>query len=307
MPRLLVINAKIALDFHFERAIVIGRHVSSSLPLPDSEVSRRHAQISPRGDAWVVTDLGSSNGIFINGEQVDDAVLQSGDEVITGGTIILFEPPQRAKPKSLLSRHGKQIWKTFEEPETYEPAHVAAFSPVELDEVIKGWLTQRPVPGRLELPILVKNEALQIALALDRKNTPGQLAEDIIEKIRLRLGGDRLTMHTLTPDKKHMHLIAAWSNKSESPQQEQDTPREVLRVCLEAERAVYCRDVDADYRFRHLAESPRYSHVQSFLAIPLVAGQHYTGFLYCEAHRGGARYDFDSLVEAYLYTSLFAK
>jgi two-component system, NtrC family, sensor kinase len=305
LPRLLVVNAKIALDFHFERAVMIGRHVGSSLPLPDSEVSRRHAQLSPRGTDWIVTDLGSSNGIYVNGKQCDQAVLSEGDEIIVGGSILLFNPPQRAKPYSLLSKHGKALWEKFEAPEDYEPACVTSFSPVELNELVKGWLSHRPQPGKLELPMLVKNETLQCALMLDQHTDRAKLANAILEKIRFRMGGDRLVLHEMHEGKTQMHTLAHWSNTP--GEKKLDVPREVLRVCLEFEHAVFCHDVDADFRFRHLTDSPLYRHVQSFVAIPVVGGSHYYGFLYGEAHRGGARYDFEGLMEAWLYLTMFAK
>lgn len=56
----------------------VGRDEGSDICLPDGSVSRHHAEIEYRGDEWFIFDLNSSNGIRINGIQVPNARLQSG-------------------------------------------------------------------------------------------------------------------------------------------------------------------------------------------------------------------------------------
>jgi adenylate cyclase len=67
------------------RPIVVGRAVTSDLPIYDPTVSRRHAEVVLRNGSVSVRDLGSSNGTFINGTQItDQAVAQDGDTVTFG-------------------------------------------------------------------------------------------------------------------------------------------------------------------------------------------------------------------------------
>ncbi len=61
-----------------------GRSEKSDLFLGDVTVSRRHAHFVVEGDELRVRDLGSTNGIYVNMEPVDEATLQPGDEVIIG-------------------------------------------------------------------------------------------------------------------------------------------------------------------------------------------------------------------------------
>ena len=49
---------------------IIGRSRDCDIVLDDSNVSRRHAEIRPRGDGWTITDLGSTNGVRVNGRDV---------------------------------------------------------------------------------------------------------------------------------------------------------------------------------------------------------------------------------------------
>jgi hypothetical protein len=72
---------------------VIGRSRECDIVLDDSNVSRRHAQISPSGaTGWLIKDLGSTNGVRVNGRTVDGPhPLESGDRVEFGTVDVRFE------------------------------------------------------------------------------------------------------------------------------------------------------------------------------------------------------------------------
>ena len=55
-----------------EETITIGRLPSCDIPVPDPNVSRKHAEIRPSGDGYVVIDLGSTNGTRVNGATVGE-------------------------------------------------------------------------------------------------------------------------------------------------------------------------------------------------------------------------------------------
>jgi pSer/pThr/pTyr-binding forkhead associated (FHA) protein len=69
----------------------VGRDTESAVFLDDVTVSRRHATVERReGDGWFVRDVGSLNGTYVNGEQVDETKLASGDEVQIGKFKLTF-------------------------------------------------------------------------------------------------------------------------------------------------------------------------------------------------------------------------
>jgi hypothetical protein len=75
-----------------DRPITIGRHAECSVPLNDQNVSRRHAQITPGGGAYVVIDLGSTNGTMVNGTRINgEHRLADGDILSFGSTYVRFE------------------------------------------------------------------------------------------------------------------------------------------------------------------------------------------------------------------------
>ena len=67
-----------------------GRHPDSDIFLDDVTVSRRHAEFRREGGEFVVIDVGSLNGTYVNREPVDQAVLVNGDEVQIGKFRLVF-------------------------------------------------------------------------------------------------------------------------------------------------------------------------------------------------------------------------
>ncbi|MGV8966145.1 MAG: FHA domain-containing protein [Cellulomonas sp.] len=71
---------------------VAGRSVDADIFLDDVTVSRRHAEFVRENDDFVVRDIGSLNGTYINRTRIDSAVLRSGDEVQIGKYRLTFHP-----------------------------------------------------------------------------------------------------------------------------------------------------------------------------------------------------------------------
>lgn len=64
--------------------ITVGRVPDNQIQLDDFTVSRQHAIFVRQGDAWLVRDLGSLNGTYVNNVRVDESVVRHGDEVQVG-------------------------------------------------------------------------------------------------------------------------------------------------------------------------------------------------------------------------------
>lgn len=68
----------------------VGRHPDNEVFLDDVTVSRRHAEFRRDGAHFVIHDAGSLNGSYLNGDRVDTAVLEHGDEVQIGKYKLVF-------------------------------------------------------------------------------------------------------------------------------------------------------------------------------------------------------------------------
>ena len=76
--------------FPFYAKMIIGRHSTNDIPLPDRTVSKRHAVLGRVRGQVVVKDLGSRNGTFVNGEKVEKAILSCGDRLKVGSVMLRF-------------------------------------------------------------------------------------------------------------------------------------------------------------------------------------------------------------------------
>jgi hypothetical protein len=91
-----------------DRALDIGRDQAMPVALPqDTQASRRHARIAPQNGVAVVEDLGSTNGTFVNDQQIySPHQLGPGDRVRIGLTVFELRSPQQvqARPSAVRPR-----------------------------------------------------------------------------------------------------------------------------------------------------------------------------------------------------------
>lgn len=91
----------------------LGRHPTNSIQLLDKIVSKEHCIIERRGVQYVLRDLGSLNGTYVNGERViGERPLRHGDEIALGSTRAKIEDPPAAAPNPYQVAHTQpqQAW-----------------------------------------------------------------------------------------------------------------------------------------------------------------------------------------------------
>ena len=76
-------------------SVLVGRDPSCAIPIADERISRRHLQVAydETQERHVAVDVGSSNGVFVNGERLvrgSERVLGHGDEIVIGGSTLRY-------------------------------------------------------------------------------------------------------------------------------------------------------------------------------------------------------------------------
>jgi len=76
-----------------EDPVIFGRGTDAGFILEDDVASRHHAEIRPTADGWIITDLDSANGTFVNETAIQRHRLQHGDIIAIGDTRLVFKDP----------------------------------------------------------------------------------------------------------------------------------------------------------------------------------------------------------------------
>ncbi len=74
-----------------EDDVTIGRHAGCDLVVPDPKVSSKHAVIRSQNDQWWIYDLNSSNGLYVDEEEIDATILEEGNRVTIGESVFVFK------------------------------------------------------------------------------------------------------------------------------------------------------------------------------------------------------------------------
>lgn len=79
-------------EFELGKArVTIGRATTNDIPLSDGRISRMHARLECSRNTCTLVDMGSSNGTFVNGQRVEQALLQPGDVISLGGLRLRYD------------------------------------------------------------------------------------------------------------------------------------------------------------------------------------------------------------------------
>jgi pSer/pThr/pTyr-binding forkhead associated (FHA) protein len=110
-------------QFEITQPVVIGRDHTADLVIDDTQASRRHARVEPTGHGAVVEDLNSTNGTFINDNELHGrAELGPDDELLIGVTVMQVRTPQSVQAQPSAVRAVPPAFSTPESRPTYTDA-----------------------------------------------------------------------------------------------------------------------------------------------------------------------------------------
>ena len=168
--------------------ITIGREEGNAVQLNDDRVSRFHIKIQEDNRQLVLTDLESTNGTRVNGEDIQLRILRHGDLIAVGRSVLLFGSRDEIAQRLETLRNGSR---TDSEPVDSDAAeHIEQASPLDYE---LNWNQDQDVQATLH--ILQPPE-------LPRRLTPGQAAQlsELIEYLHVRI---RRMLETVDIDEQH--------------------------------------------------------------------------------------------------------
>jgi signal transduction histidine kinase len=290
VPRLIVIKGADE-GKQFELAgdhVTAGRDSSSKVRLCDTEVSRRHAEFVRAPEGYRLLDVGSANGTFVNGQGVRDVLLQPGDQIRIGQTVLVYsagrsEPPppgDLADQISLIARQDLEL----------SSAVVRTIGEAEASRLLARpekaegkWLKE----ALANLSVMYETvQAVSHILDLN------QLLDRIMELIFKSLEADRgcVMLRTAPPDgaaADHLTSSAELEPKAvrwrDGVRRDEKIPvsRTVMDYVLREKQGVLVSDAARDERFQAVQSIVRFG-VREVICVPM-KGRHETlGVLYLD-------------------------
>ena len=221
-----------------EGAMSIGREAGNFVQLEDNEVSRRHAEVRRVGESFVVGDLKSSNGTWLNNRKIDRAELSSGDHIQVGRTILVYsrnnaDEPNVGQVDIVPASHaadGSRIVRT---------AHDADAGGPPPDDTQNRWLAR----ARSNLQVMYRT-ALAVSHTLDIDELLGRILQLVFEWVE----ADRGCIMLLDPESKQLRTKAR-RDRRVGQATSMAISRTILDYVLERGEGVITSDAQDDDRF----------------------------------------------------------
>ncbi|HEY7613076.1 MAG TPA: adenylate/guanylate cyclase domain-containing protein [Gemmatimonadales bacterium] len=258
------------------RSLVVGRGVATDIAIYDPTISRRHAELTARGDAVEVRDLGSSNGTCINGSRVSSGRLTANDSV-TFGKVTYQVRAVAASPPALPP------------PEPVEPSDTIVRKLMVAAGGSAG-ITSRDGPatrGQLRVAAATAEERqakklsmlLEVAQKLTGELELDRLLRAVVDMTFQVMEVDRVTI--LLRSEATGELVPSISKSRLGDTQVQQVPRSIVDKVVEERVAVVSHNVPADARFK--GRSIVTQSVRSAMCSPLLdAKDEILGLLYVD-------------------------
>jgi adenylate cyclase len=247
----------------------MGRHPANTIRLIDREVSKEHACVERVGNTYVLRDLGSSNGTFVNGRRVRELRLREGDEIALGNSRLTFhsgEPPSTSPGGVTVLASAQSI-----------PAFLAQIDQREESEF-------RPGEQHKDLQALRQDyEKLRIAHEFHRQVGVERDQKSLLDKI-LRAAFELLAADNgvlFLVDERTAELVPAAVRHRKPENEEVMVSDTVLKRVAETRQAVLTADAILDARFSS-SESIVAQGIRSAMAVPLLAKGVLKGVLFID-------------------------
>jgi adenylate cyclase len=258
----------------------LGRHPRNTHQVLDRVVSKEHCHIELIGDEYVLKDLGSLNGTYINGDRVDgQRPLEPGDEITIGSTRIIFDPPDRATSISfdaMLNDEPREATNRFKIGDTNAgPLIRAKVSALADKTFFAEELVQDDASLRRDYEKL--RASYEVTRAIELGTSITALCNKILEVAFRLVPADRGVV-LLHNEQNVLEPVSVRSAEDVDPNQEVVVSKTVLDTVVREKEAVLSHDASADARFQS-AQSVIMQGIRSTMCVPLLQGDTVLGVM----------------------------
>ena len=262
MPRLVILQGDAPDPRDIDGEVVVGRHPEVDVQVDSNMVSRRHARIAPDGDGWLVEDLGSGNGTFLNGKRVTGpAGVKHSDRLKFGPVLARFET--RADAPTAGDMAATMAFALTDD----GPGETASVTGTAAAGTGYGLLTVRP-QEKLEAVVNISRE-LAAAGADERVEN---LLPHVLETLfTIFPAADRgVILLRKDGDPKGRFVPAAQKHRREGDDETVKMSRTVLRKVTEGKEGILSADASSDSTF-DASESISNLAIRSMMSVPMLS------------------------------------
>ncbi|MBW3598256.1 MAG: FHA domain-containing protein [Planctomycetes bacterium] len=253
----------------------VGRDTGNAIQLHDTEVSRRHAEVRQSGDEWVLVDLNSSNGAFVNSDRISERVLQSGDRVQVGRTLLIFTGGEEEDVEDL----SQIINIVGQSPTETESRIVRSIGQEEGSRILEGELAgENPWLARARSNLQVM---YRTALAVSHTLDIDQLLRRIMDLIFEWVEADRGCVMLVDQETEELIPKARRTRRSMGPEERIRISRTILDYVLEKKEGVLTTDAQEDQRWNP-AQSILKMGVREAICVPMQGRYGIVGVIYID-------------------------
>lgn len=247
---------------------LIGRD-STDLPLSDNTISRRHAELIQKNGIWMIHDLNSANGTYVNGVKVAATLeLKQGDQVRCGTTLIVFGGVR----SSGIAGEPAGSLRIDEDGNIMESAIMATVPSMEDSVIIAGPETSNAV-GNLRL---LYELTTAISSVFDRR----QLLEQVMDMVFDSMPADRGFILLKQDDSEEPEPeVVRYRTKEHSG--EITISRTIVNYVMDNSEGVICSNAMRDPRFAKGKSVYQYG-IHSALCVPITARDRIIGVFYVD-------------------------
>jgi adenylate cyclase len=282
--------------------IHIGRAASNDITLPHPSISRSHALLEGKSDAWLVTDQRSANGVLVNGVRIEHMELKNGDVIGLGDIKIRFENTTTgtvvAKASPELATHLTQIIDREGVAKLLEGAKQGAEPGrhVAEAETPSQWSESRvDTNGRIEY-LQRENRLLtllyQVSRALGDKATVDDVTQCVLDLVLQIDGAERGYAMLLTEESlraapagsesySFLPAILRYRQTPKAAAPQMVLSQAIIQQVMQSKGPLLVTDAQQDARFTG-SESMAISGMQSAMCAPLASRDRLFGLLYVD-------------------------
>jgi adenylate cyclase len=264
------------IDVRPGHTVIVGRAVTSDVPIFDPTISRQHAQLVAQDGGVQVKDLGSSNGTFINGSRIMEGVAALND-VVTFGKVAFYVRPVAPAPAAPKPTNGD-----FAVPKPPAGATIVRQLPVRESgalasplKALEKELEKDAAPGT---PALDKSAArnakklellLEISKALSRQQDVDKLLESVVDFTFQVMDVDRVSILLHEPGGTDPIPRISKSRLGEGSASARHVPKSIVGQVVNERVAILTDNAAEDERFK--GKSIMLQSVRSAMGAPLMS------------------------------------